>query len=84
MPDLNQIDQFMNDASDQAAAWYSILTKQPAQIPSATIVAQQAAAVTPPASVISYPGGIVSVGGTGGTWLLLAGAALVALLIWKA
>lgn len=41
MPDLSEIDDFINNASDQAAAWYSIVTDKPVVVPSATIQAQQ-------------------------------------------
>jgi hypothetical protein len=52
MADLEAIDDFMNDASLQAAAWYSILTQRPAVVPGTTpqtVTLQQQAGLLPPA-----------------------------------
>lgn len=62
MPDLNTIDAFMNDVSDQAAAWYSIVTQQPVTVPSAQIAGQNYLAQPPImnlAPVINSPGGLI-------------------------
>jgi hypothetical protein len=82
MADLQTIDQFISDASLQAAAWYSVLTNRPAVVPGMTtqaIAVQQQAGVIPPAPLVA-PALVVG-GTTIDPWLLVAGAVLLFLLL---
>jgi hypothetical protein len=95
MWDANTIDDFVNNSSDQAAAWYSIITKQPVAIPSAEITAQTnvanlvpvAGQVTTPIGgyVGTGPGGVLGggFGVSGSGLLLLAAVAVAGYFVWK-
>jgi hypothetical protein len=54
---LDALDNFINDASDQAAAWYSIVSDQPVVVPSAQIQNQQTLATQPGTRVADVQGG---------------------------
>lgn len=52
---LDAIDNFINDTSDQAAAWYAIVTNRPVVVPSAQITAQTNLATQAPAATLNAP-----------------------------
>lgn len=78
---LDAIDNFINDASDQAAAWYSIIKQQPVVLPSAQIATQTALAnQIPVASVVTTPLGSY-IGTDNGISLVVLAVAAVAV-VW--
>lgn len=83
MATLQEIDDFIYDASDQAAAWYSIVTDKPVVLPSANISSQDAiAASIPVATSVQTPiGSYIGVAGGNGLFVLVAAIVVVVLVM---
>jgi len=78
---LSAIDDFVNDLSDQAASWYSIVADKPVVVPSANIAAQQqVVAQQPSIGVVSTPIGSYL---SSSTLVLVAAIAVVAIVVLK-
>lgn len=81
---LDALDNFINDASDQAAAWYSIVKREPVVLPSTQIAVQGAqasqVAAQPSIGVVSTPlGTSIDIS----TLVLLVGAVIVGFFVFR-
>jgi hypothetical protein len=84
MPDLQTIDQFINDLDSQGAAWYVLVNNpNPSPLTIPTALGGPGDTVLPPGSTVVSPTGQVVAGTASPNLILIVGLVVVAILVLR-